>query len=62
MIGRDPNFRVQYEHGAQESDDVARLLAGIEPAGEIPPQRAPAAAPRQKIDLPTSFGPMVKLR
>ena len=62
-IGRDPIFRSQNERGAIETDDVQRLLSGIEPAREeIAPQVEKTAPVRAKVDLGQTFGPMVRLR
>lgn len=69
-ITRDPNFRAQYERAA-ETDDVQRLLAGIE---EPQPLKTPAtddlrahgmkqtSGPGANYQGPEVFGPMVKLR
>lgn len=69
-IAKDPVFRAQYERAA-ETDDVQRLLAGIE---EPQPLKTPATdelrahgmkptnGPGPNYSGPEVFGPMVKLR
>jgi hypothetical protein len=62
-IAKDPIFRAQYEHGAQESDDVSRLLSGIEPGSPDSVQTQPAPRQAQPVrSAPETFGPMVRLR
>ena len=69
-IGRDPIFRQQNERGSIETDDVQRLLAGIEPESEPVRQETgapravagPAAPVRANPGIGPNFGPMVRLR
>ena len=63
MIGRDPIFRQQNERGAIETDDVQRLLAGIEPERQETRQETATPAPvRGNLSVGPTFGPMVRLR